>query len=121
MFVQNMQQAAGPRQPRRWRIRFNGNQEAYDAVPTISSPQREPTAPGTDGVLTGAVPASTGMPSTPQDSSTEQATVTAATTTTAAGMFCGGLKPMQGVRYCFVGFSENDRVCILLPSCCMYA
>lgn len=119
--VQNTEQAAGLRQPRRRRIRFNGNQGADDAAPTISSPQKEPTAPSTDGVLTGVVPAITSTPSTPEQGSAEQATVNAATTSTAAGMFFGGLKPMQGVRYCFVGFSEHDRVCTLLPFGYRYA
>ena len=112
-----MELAAGPRQPRRRRIRFNGNQDPDGPVPTTSSLQKEPTAPSTDGVLIGGSPANTGMPGTPEECNTEQNTAAAATTTMAAGMFFGGIKPMQGVRYCFVGFSENDRVCILLPSC----
>lgn len=122
MCAQNMEQAAGSRQPKRRRIRFNGNQEADDAVATSSSPQRELAPPSADGVPTAAVASSSGLPKTPQDGSAEQATagaVTAATTTTAAGMFFGGLKPMQGVRYCFVGFSEHDRVCTLLLSVCI--
>lgn len=114
MHGQKVEQSAGPRQPKRRRIRFNGNQEADDAVETISSPQRELTGPSADGVPLEGAFASTGMPSAPQDGSTEQAGVANTTTTMAAGMFFGGLKPMQGVRYCFVGFSEGDRVCTFI-------
>lgn len=111
MLAQVPEQAAGPRQPKQRRLQFDSNEEADDPVSPIPGPHQDPAAtaaPSMDVLLPHL--ASTGKPTTTlMDSNPNQASTAAAASNIAGDSFLGKSKPLQGLRYCLVGFPKEVR------------